>query len=145
MSKEFKFIRLLFGGIGLLFSLLSGAFGFKTQQFIARSRPVAGEVIEMRQGRGSDSPSRSVAVVQFNWEGATQTLVTQVESSPPAYSLGQKVIVRVDPASPDDARVESWLENYFLVTVFGFIGGVFLLISFLMVRFGRRQESEPSP
>ncbi len=144
MKNDLKWLYRGAGLIGVLFSGIGVATWHSTQQFLGRSRSVVGEVIELRQGRDSGSPSRSVAVVQFHWEGEARTLVTQTETQPPAYSVGQQVDVRVDPARPEDVRLDSWLELYFLSAVFGFLGGVFLLISFLIRRLGGTDPSDPA-
>ncbi|MEO1171377.1 MAG: DUF3592 domain-containing protein [Myxococcota bacterium] len=53
-----------------------------------------------------------------------------VSSKPPAYSVGEQVEVLYLPDDPSDARIDSFLENWFVTTLLGILGTVFTAAGF---------------
>ncbi len=140
MKKILKGIALVSGLIGLLFTAVGLYSWFNTRVFLEKARRVPGEVVEIREGDsdrdGAEVNTRSVAVIQFSYEGEARTLISQVQTSPPAYSVGEKVTVLVNSDRSTDARVESWLELYFFAAIFGGLGPIMLATSALLLRLG---------
>lgn len=54
-------------------------------------------------------------------------------SNPPAFGLGDPVEVLYDPAHPDNAEINGFLENWFVSLVLSGIGSIFLLVSSFFV------------
>ena len=146
MKKMIKGIALSSSLVGLLFTAIGLYSWNSTRVFLEKARRVTGEVVEIRQGDsetdGTEVSTRSVAVVQFSDEGESRTLLSQIETSPPAYTVGQKVTVLVNSDRSTEARIESWLELYFFAAVFGGLGPIMLATSALLLRLGPGAESE---
>ena len=140
MKKVLRVIAVFSGLIGSLFTAVGLYSWFNTRVFLERARRVPGEVVEIRQGDsdrdGAEVNTRSVALIQFSYEGEARTLISQVQTSPPAYSVGEKVTVLVNSDRSTDARVESWLELYFFAAIFGGLGPIMLATSALLLRLG---------
>jgi|GEM_PF-1666821 len=148
MKKILKGIALVSGLIGLLFTAIGLYSWFNTRVFLEKARRVPGEVVEIRQGDserdGTEISTRSVAVIQYSYEGEDRTLISQVQTNPPAYSVGEKVTVLVNSDRTTEARLESWLELFFFAAVFGGLGPIMLATSALLLRLGLGPESGPS-
>jgi len=123
--KKFQLIFfLVFGLIGS--GLLVGAcFAISsTLSFRSNTKRADGVVVELSWSGGSATP-----VVQWtDAKGGVHKVVGGVSSKPPSYSVGEKVDVRYDPAQPDRARIDGFLENWFAALILGILGTVFFSI-----------------
>lgn len=120
-------LAFLLPGLGLLggaaFAWLHGA---RVDQ-LARSE---GEVMRIVDGR---------PVVAFSLaDGAVQEASGNVSSSPPAYEVGERVVVFYDPANPLEIVLDSFFERYFIATVLGGLGLAFTVLGGGIVFLGLR-------
>jgi hypothetical protein len=102
-----------------------------TRTFLATAVTAPGEVIALERRRSSQSSGGGTyyPVVQFQLpNGERVRFEGQVGSAPPAYQEGQRVEVLYNPEQPRSARIRSFLELWFLATLFTGMGGLFLLI-----------------
>jgi hypothetical protein len=111
-------------GLGVLLGVI-------LQRRALRRRPAEGTVVELTRGlrEHSDKHAAGLApVVEFQpHEGPSRRFVG-VYSSPPAYTLGQKVKVRYEPSDPERAFVD-----YGPLGVWGPAAGVVVLGVALML------------
>lgn len=113
----------IFAGVGAIFLALGLVFLHHTRTFLATAATAPGEVIALER-RGGYHP-----VVQFQLpDGEPMRFAGQVGSTPPAYQVGQSVEVLYNPEQPRSARIRSFLELWFVATLFTSMGGLFLLI-----------------
>jgi hypothetical protein len=122
----FKFLGGIFFAIGAAF-LLAAFFVWRSSAgFSAHASPADGVVVDL-VGIGS---SRGLApVVEFTASDGRKVKITgSVSSSPPAYSRGEHVHVLYESANPQNARLDSFMETWFLPLLFGGLGGVFAMI-----------------
>jgi hypothetical protein len=107
----------VFGAVGL--GLLGGAL-FAMQSTLAFQEGALvtpGTVVAVEGGK---------PVVEFeDRAGETHRVWGTVSSNPPAYERGERVEVRYRPGAPDQARIDGFLENWFVSLVLGGLGTVF--------------------
>ena len=85
--------------------------GALLQRRAMRRRPAEGTVVELKQGPRELGDSRHsgglAPVIEFQpSEGGPSRRFVGVYSTPPAYSVGQKVKVRYEPTDPERAFVD---------------------------------------
>ncbi|WP_247215096.1 DUF3592 domain-containing protein [Synechococcus sp. C9] len=104
----------IFAGVGAIFFAVGLVFLHHTRTFLATAATAPGEVIALER-RGGYHP-----VVQFQLpDGEPMRFAGQV---------GQSVEVLYNPEQPRSARIRSFLELWFVATLFTSMGGLFLLI-----------------
>jgi hypothetical protein len=115
-----RLFRYLFGGLG--FAMLAGAalMVVHTRQFVAQAVRADGEVIDL-----VGSKTRAPVVRFTDGAGRTVEFRSSVSSSPPAFDIGEKVVVLYDAAAPAEAKIESWSDLWFGPTILGGLGTVF--------------------
>jgi hypothetical protein len=119
-ARTFRVLGLIFAllglAMGLVVGVIAGAEAFSTDGML----PTTGEVIAYQNRK---------PVVRFP-TSATQTItvVGSTASSPPAYGIGEKLRVYYDPARPQRAVIDTFLERWFVVALLGGFAGLFLLI-----------------
>jgi hypothetical protein len=111
----------IFGGVfssvgaGLLVAALVAI--HSTLAFREDAIETPGSVVAIESGK---------PVVEFvDREGRSQRVVGSVSSKPPAYEVGERVTVRHPPGRPGEARIDGWLETWFLATLLGGMGTAF--------------------
>lgn len=121
-----KFFGAIFGVIGL--GMLAGAIfaGSRTLSFRADSREADGVVVDLASSRDSDGDTMYKPVVEWTGpDGSPRKLTGSVGSSPASHSRGERVKVRYKPGVPESARLDSFMENWFLSLILGFLGVIF--------------------
>jgi len=125
-AQAVKFPFTVFGSIFLLFGLpmLFGAIYIFTsnQEDFAKRVKVEGEVVSL-DGFESVTP-----IVEYEWQGNIYEIRGSVASNPPAFELGEKAEVLVDPDNPADAIINSFIERWLLVLILGIMGTIFSTI-----------------
>jgi hypothetical protein len=125
-------IGLFVGVFGAIFTAVGGWMMYDAYRFNAAAEHAEGVVVrlERRESRDRGRVSHTyVPVVRFEAEGRPVTFTGSVGSSPPAYKEGERVSVLYTPGNPEDARIESFWEQ------FGF-PGIFLGISVILLLVG---------
>ncbi len=104
---------------------------------VAASAP--GEVVELIPSRGSKGGTVWAPVVRWRVpeEDEDRLLRATTSSSPAAFDLGEQVVVRYLPASPEDARIDAFSERWLGAAVAGGIGALFLAIGAANLAFRR--------
>jgi len=119
-SKTTQVIGVFFVFLGLLFSAIGGTSLLSTFNFFERAVSNPGRVTGFQQG---------APIVRYEYQGVTSELIGGVQTNPPVYQLGESVTVMLNPSFPSEARLDGWLENYFFASIFGGLGGVFLIVA----------------
>jgi hypothetical protein len=126
--KAIAIIKYVFSLFGIAM-LAGGLFAYQhTRSFLATAARAEGTVVEVIHQRSSDS-STYKPVVQFaTADGRQVEFTSSVGSNPPAYSKGAKVEVLYQPSSPEQARINGFLDLWLLPAILGGMGAVFTLI-----------------
>jgi hypothetical protein len=123
---------LLVVGLGLL------AWGLL---FYLRAERVEGTVKDMARGnKGTQAP-----VVDYEVGGKAYTYRSSHYSSPPAFRVGEKVILLYDPADPSSCQIYSFFEEWGLPLLFSAIGAVFAVIGFASLAWRPISATPPFP
>lgn len=138
-----KLFAAIFGGIGAILLLIALFFGISTQLFISQAEVANGTVIS---AASPNTTRRTVATISFTAANGQQVeFNSQVSSSPPEFTAGQRVLVYYDPANPaGSARPNSFLSLWFLPMLFGILGLVFFGVGtgFFMVWFSNWRKKK---
>ena len=110
-------------GIGVVVTSIGIGIGIKAWHFGASAREVEGTVIRMdRQVRKSTFTYSPVVSYEIN--GRTFQLQSDVATSPPAYSVGEKVTVLYRAEQPADGQIKSFSEQWVLPLILSGFGTV---------------------
>ncbi len=103
----------------------------RTRLFLGRAQAVKGTVIEMVYRRSTSSDGGGgggyAPVYQFMTSDG-QSIVKQdsVASNPPRFQIGQEIDVLYESGKPQKARINKWMNLYFLPTLLWGIGLIFI-------------------
>src|SRR5580704_61042 len=82
-----------------------------TRAFIATAKTASGSVVGVDPGTDSHGAPTYHTVFSFTDDsGATHTIRASYSQSPPPYRIGDQVAVLYQPASPESARVRSFVS-----------------------------------
>lgn len=134
-----KIVSFGFGFVGLAFILI-GIGAYMLFNYIeADAVEVQGRVVGLRP---SQSSGGGVApVIEYEWNGETKTHYSEVYSSSPDFETGQVIPVWVDPDNPESVTIIYEEPGWILISVFGSIGAVFLIIAFVVFRISRKMNN----
>ncbi|UII34008.1 DUF3592 domain-containing protein [Fulvivirga ulvae] len=76
------------------------------------------------------NPSQPVFEYEIN--GQIYTYYSNVESDPPSYSMGEEVPIYVNPSNPNDVLINTFMDRWFLISLLGGMGVIFLGVSMLV-------------
>jgi hypothetical protein len=130
--------------LGLLFAVLAGlllvvgaGFAVWTLLFINRSEVAAGTVIRLNDEGPADARSgarMTRPIIHFTTaSGATIEFAHRFASTPPAFNVGERVLVRYESASPQAARVDSPFGLWFVPGLIGALGAIFGTVAIVLV------------
>ena len=120
-----RLFNIIFGGISLILLALGGYSYWQETQFLKTAYHVTGTVTDLDMNDNSYCP-----VIEFKTqEGKPVRFYGNVCSNPPAYDIGQKVELAYDTPEVNKVQMtESFFSKYGGAVIFGFIGGLFLVI-----------------
>lgn len=123
-------IKYVFSLVGL--TMLAGAFyAYKsTKTFLETATRTEGTVIELVRTRSDGSDMYKPVVHFVSQGGKTIEFTSSTSSSPPSYSVDEKVEVFYDPAKPEHAEINSFFELWGVSAIFGGLGAIFFLVGF---------------
>ena len=147
--------NLLLNAIALIL-LLSAAvlfalawyFYYATAAFMASARSTQGAVVELLPEKNSEGRTLYRPVFEyFDAEGTRHTLTSRSASSPPWYSVGDKVDMLYDVNNPGKAKQNTFATLWLAPLLLSLCGGSYVIISCLLVfvpRFlGNRRANFP--
>jgi hypothetical protein len=133
MGKLVWVFAILFtlGGVGMLVG--SGWSLGNTLKFRKLATVTEGQVVDYETSQStstsngrSSSKTMYAPVVTYRDQSGTEHRVTSSSStSSRSYDIGAKVPVRFMPNNPDEARIDSFMENWFLPVLLGGMGLLF--------------------
>jgi hypothetical protein len=133
----------IFAVLGTILLIVGGivaASNINTRNMLVQ---VEGSVVDFQTASGSDGDVMYAPVVEFTaQDGRRYEFVGNVRSRPAEYALEQKVTVLYDPANPQGAILESFMELWFAPALFGFIGSIFAFIGYVGVYFAVRPRTD---
>ena len=115
----------LFGSVFVAVGLWTLVNGLR---FRADASRAEGEVIRLEWDNRPGDRHGASPVVRYRVQDRTVEFRGHIYSNPPAYSVGEVVSVLYPAESPDEARIESFFEQYFLPLIFGGMGLVFSVV-----------------
>lgn len=134
---------LIFGGIGLLLALIAGGMVVYTQSWLGRTLAAEGRVTELARsfsgGSRTSGPMYHPIVSFTAQDGRKIEFRSGTGSNPSAFTIGEVVTVRYDPANPDSAAIDAFFSLWLMPLIFGFIGAIFILIAGGMAYASRRR------
>lgn len=118
MERAFRILMLVFGLIGVVFMAIGGIAGVEHVLFAERAERVEG-IIEVA--------SYDTLLVAYTYGGEDYRVRLSYESD--GFYPGREVTLLVDPAAPEQARLDALP---LLTLVFCIIGGAFLLVLLIL-------------
>lgn len=121
--------------VSVMMLVAAGLIYFFQAQSIGNSEYVTGVVTEMKAlETGETAP-----VVRYEWNGNNRTYESTYYSSPPDYYVGQSVSLYVNRDDQDDIILDTFSDRYALIVGLAVPGVVFLVVSIVLLYFGRRK------
>lgn len=122
------------GPCSLVWSLVSA---YRTHAFLARSVAAQGTVVQLKVTRGLHSDIGFAPVFAFPADdGRSYTVTSEYATAPPAFKVGEHVVVHYEKGHPEEARLESFSQLWLFDIIGGALGAVFTL-AFLGTIFAR--------
>ncbi|MBA3534445.1 MAG: DUF3592 domain-containing protein [Ardenticatenales bacterium] len=123
------------GLVGMMMSLLGVWLFYRTKLFLARAIPAEGQYVDATWTTSMPSQQQSQVgtiafqtadgqAIQFNGR-----LATPFESQ----KVGRTVRVLYDPANPEDALIDSFIEIWMPSVIFGGVGAGWLLATLIVL------------
>jgi hypothetical protein len=102
-----------------------------------------GTVVSLREVDETDNTGVTYApVISYAVQGHTYTYESSNSSDPPAYDVGEKVALLYQPDDPEEVRVNSWFDLWFLPAMLGGAGVVVAIVSLVMMVGAIRRRRE---
>jgi hypothetical protein len=119
--------------LGIVFSLVGGLLALigvflfiRTRIFIGKAQEVKGTVIQMVYSHSSEGGGGYSPVYQFKTlEGKAIVIHDSLSSNPPRFQVGQEVDVLYESGNPQKARINKWMNLYFVPVLLGGMGLIF--------------------
>ena len=121
--------------VSLLFLGIAAIIYFKQARSIASSDRVEGVVSEMK----SLDTGESAPLLEFEWRGKKRSFESTFYSYPPDYEVGQRLFLFVNRDDPEDVTLDTFEDRWALIVGLSVPGGVFLLISIVILQFAKRK------
>lgn len=84
-------------------------------------------------------------VVTYQIAGKPFSFESEIASSPPAYVVGEQVVVTYDPSQPQKASIKSFWINWLPLLFFGGLGGALVVVSLLGISALSRKRTYLEP
>src|SRR3990172_9867487 len=119
--------------LGIVFSLVGGLLALigvflfiRTRIFIGKAQEVKGTVIQMVYSHSSEGGGGYAPVYQFKTlDGQTIVIQDSLSSNPPRFQVGQEIDILYEPGNPQKARINKWMNLYFVPVLLGGMGLIF--------------------
>ncbi len=139
--KKNWIIPIVFGGIGLLFLVITFFIITSEEKFVENAKMVEGKVINLEY-HSSKNGGAYHPVVEYSYNEQTITFCSSVGSSPASYSVGDMVQIYVDPANPRNAQINDFSSQWLLSCILGGIGFLFFSIGGLIGFFTFKRQKK---
>jgi hypothetical protein len=125
----------VFFGVGATLVLLGLGLAWRRRRRIASWHRTEGVVVGHRVRRSRrDGRTRTYhhPQVRFEAAGHAHVLDSPIGHSQAKWEVGARVPVRFDPHRLDDACIDTFGQHYFVSSVVGAIGSVFVVVSLVL-------------
>lgn len=125
----------IFLALGVALLIIAGVITYKVKSFIDSAVETNGNVVDLLPARSNKSTTYAPVVIYDDQYGVDHRYISNVSSSPPAYDIGEIVVIYYNPKNPDDAMIGGW-QGYLGAIICGGIGLIFTLLGsiFLLAR-----------
>jgi Protein of unknown function (DUF3592) len=140
--KKYRWVFLVFIGVGLLLLTIAFLMWKSTRSFIARAEVATGKVVELREKSDSDGSTYSPVVHFRASNGAEITYTESFSGNPPPYDVGESVEVLYLPDDPREARIKGYMSLWLGESILGGMGALFAAIgagTLFAMRLGQRK------
>lgn len=146
VNRNLRLFVWIFGAVGIALLVGAGIATWLTLDFRRRAVPASGVIVDLAEHRSSKGSRMYAPTYEFtDAAGQTHRVTASGSSSSPGYDIGEKVRLRYDPQHPATARLDGFMDNWFLPTLFGGMGLVFGGVAagiVLTAAAGRRRRAE---
>jgi len=136
MSDELT-VGIAFSLVGGLLALIGVFLFIRTRIFIGKAQEAKGTVIQMVYSRTSSSSGSGggyAPVYQFRTlDGQNIVIQDCLSSNPPRFQVGQEIDVLYESGNPQKARINKWMNLYFVPVLLGGIGLIFGVVGIAIV------------
>jgi hypothetical protein len=145
--------RLMSGGLFLLLTVvwmvMAGvAYDYGEESWSLRrdGSSIGGVVVALKESADSDGVTYA-PIIKYVVEGQTHTFESDNSSSPPAYEVGERVVLLYDSADPSQARIDSWWELWLMPVMLGGAGLILAVVinAMIVVSFLRSRAARNNP
>jgi len=138
-------LKYAFTSVGIAL-LLGAAYSYEyTRSFVAEAIQTNGTVIALEPVHSANSTTYRPRVRFEDAEGRSVELSSSTSTSPPSYSVGERVRVFYRRGTPDDAMLDGFFSLWGAATILAALGAVFTLIGagvFVFAHVKRKREEE---
>lgn len=128
--------HIYFFGIGGIIALVCGYFAQDMLSFEKNATSVIGTVIDFDiSNKGGCSPN-----VSYRVNGKDYINDSWGSTKPCPYEEWEKIEMLYNPENPKDAIIDSFLEKWLFITIFGIIAGIILLVGFVFLKKEQRKQ-----
>lgn len=110
---------------------------FQTKGFLGSAIKANGVISALKNTHGEHGTSYAPVVRFEDASKITHEVTSRFSSSPPGFSVGEKVEVLYQPSDPDNARINTFWQVWGPTLLSAMIGGGFMLVSLLFVNRAR--------
>ena len=136
MSDELT-VGIFFIPLGGLLALIGVFLFVRTRIFISKAQEAKGIVIELVYSRTSSSSGSSggyAPVYQFRTlDGQNIVIQDSLSRNPPQFQVGQEIDVLYEPGNPQKARINKWMNLYFVSAMLVGLGLIFGVVGIVLV------------
>ena len=122
-------VGIVFSIVGGLLALIGVFLFIRTRIFIGKAQEVKGTLMQMVYSRSSSSSGSGggyAPVYQFKTlDGQSIVIQDSLSSNPPRFQVGQEIDVLYEPGNPQKARINKWMNLYFVPVLLGGMGLIF--------------------
>ena len=135
---------IVFGNLFLAGFCLWGVYaGYVSWQLEQNGITTTGIVTSLEESSDGDGGCCVYSpVIEFEANGQTYSFESGNASSPPAYDVGEQVVVLYDPTDPDTAQINKWTERWLMpVILVPAMLFTALILNFFLIRSFWRNEA----
>lgn len=136
-------VLLLFLGIGLFLFYHAWQTTMAQRTASAPFRQTSGTVVRMVQK--TNGHRLWAPIVTYRVSGKEYAFESELASRPPAYQVGEEVVVQYDPNQPQKATIDSFWMSWLPWLLFGGFGSLLVFVSIVGLVTIWRRRSEPTP
>lgn len=114
-------VKVGLAAIGAILLAVGFGIGIQNASFASRAKETEGVVVDLIWRSGSQG-STAAPRVRYVHNGRRYEFTGNVSSNPPAYRVGEKVVVLYDPEKPSEAKIRGFWELCMPPAAFALLG-----------------------